>query len=383
MSKLALPSTLFLFLTYSFVFSQTAKKLNLNDFKQFTDGKTIISSVKFEGLDSDFEQYDGVIRESNIISEFRYNRFEISANSLFYAKNIEKALRFLKKYLSERGYPEAEVKVLGRKLPKTDKVEIIFQIKRGQRKGIAEFSFTGMKNFTNEELLTQLKQCRDDIFETYFLDKINYFLDKCTRRYIFSKGYVLVKTCTLETKLMPYGYVIKVPVSEGIRYRLGETNIKGLTVYKTKEILDLLGQTQGDIIDGKAFRDFFYEKLKELYWNKGYVQYDAEIDFDYINPEVEGLDGIANVEISIDEGKQYKLLQIQFSGVNEETAKELREMLPIKDGEIYEVKKLNEWIEKINKLEKFRYLDKDRDLETRTDEENGLVYLLVKIREIK
>jgi outer membrane protein insertion porin family len=350
--------------------------------EQFKDGQTIISEVKFAGLDSDFETFEGKIYLRDVLKEFRENQVNISVGEKFYYKNTETGLKTLKQFLYANGYPDADVKVLGKKLPK-NRIIIIFEVKRGQKKTISEITFTGLKNFTSEELLADLKQCSGDLFEIYQVRKFDYYLYKCTRTYLQSKGYVQAKIVSKKVIPTSTGIVVTIQISEGIRYRIGEIKLNGLHLFKPKEILDALGQSEGEISNFKYFNDYFYEKLKEKYGAKGYVEYEVDFEPEYIKPLADGLDGTVNITVDIYEGKQFKLSNVKIIGVDDQKAVELRKMLSLNTGDFYNVSELKKWIEKINKLHEFYYADFLKDVDTRTDPENGEVNILLKIERIQ
>jgi outer membrane protein assembly factor BamA len=360
-------------------FSQTSIKQKIEEFK---DGQHIISEVNFEGLDSDFDNFDGIVRVRDVLREFRENRVGISVGEKFYSKNTENGLKTLKSFLYAEGYPEAEIKVLGQKLPK-NKIVIIFQVKRGPRKLVTEIQFTGLKNFTNQELLTDLKQCSKDSLEIYEARRFDYYLFKCTRQYLASKGYFKAKIESKNAIPMSTGFVVTIQISEGIRYRLGEIKLNGLHFFKRKEIFESFGQAQGDIFDSKVFSEYFYEKLKEKYDANGYAEYTAELDSEIINPEVEGLDGILNITVDINEGKQFKLLNVKIFGVDNKKATEIRKMLSLNDGDLFNIAELKKWIETINKTNEYYFLGADRDIEIRTDPEKGEISLALKVKLIQ
>lgn len=141
-------------------------------------------------------------------------------------------------------------------------------------------------------------------------------------------------------------------------------------------------EKKGDIANGKYLQEFIYEKLTEAYGNKGYVLYSADFELEFIEPQAEGLDGIVNLIFNIDEGRQFKVTIINFTGINEEAEKKLKEILSIKKGEVYNQSKLEEGIKKINGLKEFVPIDKDQDIETRTMWDESDISILIKTRRL-
>lgn len=125
--------------------------------------------------------------------------------------------------------------------------------------------------------------------------------------------------------------------------------------------------------------DFIYEKLKSLYADKGYILYNADFDPEFIEPQAEGLDGIVNLAVTIDEYKPFKILRLRFSGVDAEIEKILKAKFSLKEGETYNQSKFKDEIKKINETKEFYPIDDEQDVELRTDEEEGSLVIIVKL----
>jgi hypothetical protein len=127
----------------------------------------------------------------------------------------------------------------------------------------------------------------------------------------------------------------------------------------------MFGQKSEDVANGENLQNFVYEKLKKEYANRGYVNYNADFDLKYIEPQTEGLDGRINIDIHIEEDLHYKIGNLEFVGIDEDDAKKLKEMIPLNVGEIYNQSKFEEGINKINELKEFKPIDYQADVEMR------------------
>ncbi|HEY8559135.1 MAG TPA: POTRA domain-containing protein [Pyrinomonadaceae bacterium] len=153
------------------------------------------------------------------------------------------------------------------------------------------------------------------------------------------------------------GYAIEIDLKEGSRYRTGEIKITGAKVFSPQEIKEILELKEGEILDAKKLQDFVYEKLRRIYVDRGYVLYNADFDLHLIEPPVKTSDAIADVEITIDEGKIFKLSKIEFAGVEKERAEELRKLIAVDDGEIFNQRKIEQGINKINETRAFHPIE--------------------------
>ncbi len=349
----------------------------------FEDGKTVIAEVKFIGLDTDYEDYDEAIGkripESDCWKLLRDKRATINVDDKFSGGKVSKVVKLLREWLSSNGYDRAEIVALGEKLPK-NQMKLIFAIKRGELVRVSEIRFEGNLNVTNEELVADFKQCLGDSWKIFDERKFVYYSRQCSLKLMFSKGYFKAKTKNIKHRLVADNYVVTIEVEEGIRYRIGEIKIEGAKVFTEKEFLEMFGQKEGDVADGKALKDFFYEKLKRAYADKGYMQYDAEFEPTFIEPQAEGLDGIVNIKGTIGEGPAFKLTKIEFWGVEKEQAQELRKLFSLKDGEVYNQSEFEKGIKKIDETKEFYEIDIDTDVDLQTDEKNSEFLVTLMLR---
>lgn len=365
---------------------QQIKILNNYGSIPFEDGKTAIAEVKFIGLDSDYEEYDesvgNKLPESDCRRLLRENRATISADDKFYGAKVSKVVKLIREWLDSKGYDRAEIIAFGEKLPKNQMI-LTFSIKRGLLANVSDIRFEGNLNITNEEYVADFKQCIGDSWKIFDSRKYNFITRKCSRSLMFSKGYFQGKIRNINRVLVQDNYIVTVEVEEGIRYRIGEIKIDGAKVFSEKAILEKFGQKEGDIVDGKALQNFFFDELRSIYLDKGYLLFAAEFEPTFIEPLADGLDATVNLHITIDEGPQFKLTKIEFWGVEKEKARELRKLFSLKDGDIYSQSQMEEGIKKINETKEFYFVDKDQDVELRTDEEGNDIELLIKLTKIE
>lgn len=334
----------------------------------FEDGETTIAEVVFIGLDSDYEKYDETlgrpVPKSKVLNAIKEQRTNIIAGDKFYGYKVSKVVKILREILSANGYINPKVVAFGEMLPK-NKMNLVFSVKRGLPAFVSEIRFEDIRNFTNEELVGILKPCLrgKKVFDARHYE---YCLQKDVRNFIFSKGYFQARIEQVTPRLVANSYILEIPVTEGVRFVYGSIEFKGASIFSEKQLFEMFGLKTGDVANGKYLQDFVFEKLKKEYGNRGYVLYDAEFVPTFIIPQAEGLDGIVNLIIDIDEGRQFKVESIDFSGIEKEEKIRLIKLLDIEEGEIYNHSKLEEGIKKINELIEFAPIDMDQHVESRT-----------------
>jgi len=174
---------------------------------------------------------------------------------------------------------------------------------------------------------------------------------------------------------------IIVPITEGKLYRVGDVKVEGNSIFSEQDITRALGLQKGEIADGKRLQDAVYEDLKKVYGSQGFVLYNAEFDPVFKDNPSNPNEGIVDVTITIDEGKQFRLRRLEFSGNTFTRDKILRREVLINEGDIYNQLALETSVIRLNQTGYFDPIDKDQDVEIRTDEEQGDVDLVVKVKE--
>ncbi|HEX8250000.1 MAG TPA: POTRA domain-containing protein [Pyrinomonadaceae bacterium] len=349
----------------------------------FKEGETIIAEVQFDGLDSG--DYGNPVAkplyESDLRMLLRENRILIFNEAKYNSGEVEKAIKTLKEWTWRKGYINAEVVALGEKL-KDNRMRLVFSVNRGSRKQVSEIRFAGNNSLTNDELVESMKNCLND-WETFDRRRYEYCAQRYARELMFEKGFFQAKIVGITPQFVSENLIVQIEVREGSRHRLGEIKIEGAKVFSPKEILEMLGQKTGDIANGRALREFCFEKLKKSYLNKGYIFYDCDIDPKFVEPKASGEDATVDILITIDEGKQFKIRKIEFAGIEQEKSQELKNNFSLQEGEVYVAEKLKNEIKKINDTGEFYFIDDERNVELRTDEEVGNVDIVINLKKIE
>ena len=360
----------------------------------------LIRDLQFEGSDA--------VPESDILKAFRENRVGISKESIYDPVKARAGVRVLRELLAAKGYPNAKIDIREETVSATS-VAIIFDIDQGNRSRIVDIEFEGNEKFKDGELRGQLKLVQETGLVSRFtgqdildLRKLQYDLQKNVRDYMFSKGYFQARIG--EPEVVGLGYKrtgipilgqlplpiisskddtlrIIVPVTEGRVFRVGELSVEGNSIFSDQQILAYVGLQKGEIADGKRLRDAVYEDLKKLYGSQGFVLYNAEFDPEFKDNPANANEGIVDIKITIDEGRQFRLRRLEFVGNTFTRDTVLRREFLINEGDIYNQINLERSVLRINQTGYFEPVDKDRDVEIRTNEDQGEVDAIVKVQE--
>jgi len=305
---------LIIFLTFSVnALSETVDKININGLSNISRG-TVLSYLPIEIGDPVPDE----LTQKKLISSIRNTNFfdkvelDISGNQI----NISLSENPTIKYFEFKNYKEDEV--LNEK--------IISDI-------IKNFNLSQGKIFNQNnlnDLIVQLKKIYSD--NAYYQTNIKINIDRDSQNRIG----------------------VELDFDEGDQALIGSFKIIENKVFSQEELLDLfsIGEADFFILNYFTERDHFskqeyeagIEKLKNLYLSSGYLDIAITDQTILFNKEKNLLD----ISIKLSEGGLFKLGNLSFTGtLLDQNPKELRTLIPIKDGESFLRDKIISGIKKI------------------------------------
>ncbi|HXI25643.1 MAG TPA: outer membrane protein assembly factor BamA [Pyrinomonadaceae bacterium] len=356
----------------------------------------IIRDIQFQGLKS--------VPESDILKAFRERRVGVSKESILDPVKVKTAERTIKELLSAKGHPNAVVSGVVETVSATSSA-ITFVVTEGARVRVAEIRFEGSKVFKSSNLRSRMKYVKEaglitrfreqDILDRQKLDYDLHLVDN----YMKSKGYLqarhgepiitgLGKRRT-GLPILPLPFLssvdetlrVTVPIIDGKLYRVGDVKIEGNSIFAENIIKAFIGLQKGEVANGEALSKGLFENLKKAYGTQGFIQYTAEVNPTFKDNPAKPDEGIADFVITIDEGKQFTLRRLEFTGNTFTRDNVLRREVLINEGDIYNQQYFEYSVTRLNQLGYFNPIDKDKDADFRTNEEEGLVDVTVKVSE--
>jgi outer membrane protein insertion porin family len=356
----------------------------------------IIRDIQFQGLHS--------VAESDVLKAFREKRVGVSKEAIEDPVKIRNATRVIKELLAAKGHPDAVVKAGVEHVSATSDA-ITFEVTEGPRVRVAEIRFEGSKVFKGGRLREQMKYVKEAGLITRFREqdildreKLDYDLHKVDE-YMRSKGYLQARhgepVITGLGKrrtgfpILPLPFIssvddtlrITVPITDGKLFRVGEVKIEGNSIFSEQAIKTVIGLQKGEIANGQQLSKALFEGLKKYYGAQGFIQYTAEVTPTFKDNPQKPDEGIADFVITIDEGKQFTLRRLEFTGNTFTRDNVLRREVLINEGDIYNQTNFEYSILRLNQLGYFNPIDKDKDADFRTNEEEGLVDVTLKVSE--
>jgi len=354
-------------------------------------------------------RYDGIhsISESDILDRFKEKKVGLTVESQFDPTRIKKAEVVLKELLGEHGRQFATVTPQYEKIASSNAVILVFKINEGPKVKVGKISFTGNHAFSNRKLIRAMHHDRpyqiplyiteiNVMSKTFDHDKLIEDIEVGIRGLYQDNGYfrVLVKDPILEnvdTEGWRYGIPfagrttgkavnITIPLEEGEKYAMGTLKIvssdpdKALSL-KVDALKGAFPLKQGDVFSAAKIRKAMEEYTK-IYGQFGFIDFTPEPGFD-IDDQTKRID----VTLKFDEGKQYYVRRIDFSGNTTTRDKVIRRELLIDEGQLFNKHAWEVSILRLNQLDYFEKLDADKAAEIKRNSKEGTVDILLKLKE--
>ena len=356
----------------------------------------IIRDLQFEGLKS--------VPESEVLKAFRERRVGVSKESIYDPVKARAAMRVLKELLAAKGHPNATI------TRRTDEVSatstaLTFLINEGERVRVVEIQFEGNQIFGDGKLRSQMKYVKEAGLISRFkgmdiLDREKLDFDlRHVDNYMRSKGYLQARHGEPRVEgigkrrtgfpILPLPFLssvdeglrVTVPIMEGRIYRIGEMKIEGNSIFSEDAIKAVIGLGKGDIANGEKIGKALFENLKKYYGQQGFIEYTAEPTPTFKDNPQKPDEGIVDFVITIEEGKQFTLRRLEFIGNTFTRDNVLRREVLLNEGDIYNQSAWEYSIIKLNQLGYFDPIDKDKDADFKTNEEEATVDLNLKVSE--
>ena len=356
----------------------------------------IIRDLTFEGLKS--------VPESDVLKAFRERRVGVSKESTYDPVKVLNARRVIKELLSAAGHPNAVVEERTEEVSATS-LAITFDVNEGDRVRVVEIQFEGNTVFSDGSLRGAMRYVKEAGLITRFkgsdiLDREKLEVDlRLVQNYMRSKGYLQARYGEPRVEsigrrrtgfpILPLPFLssvdeglrVTVPIVEGKVYRLGEFKVEGNSIFSEAQIRAVIGLNKGDIADGEKVSKGLFENLKKFYGQQGFIEYTAEPVPTFKDNPQNPNEGVVDFTVTIEEGKQFTLRRLEFVGNTFTRDNVLRREVLINEGDIYNDAYWEYSVVKLNQLGYFNPIDKDKDVDRRTNDEEATVDLALKVSE--
>ena len=219
-----------------------------------------------------------------------------------------------------------------------------------ERPAIAQIGFTGMKEFSKDDILKSLKElglAEGRIMDQSLVDKAAQEL----KRQYFNRGMYAAQVDVRLSPLERNRTAITFEVSEGEVAKIRGITITGAKDFSEKELLKLFTLTTPGWLTWFTKHDRYsrqklsadLEALRSHYQNRGYLEFAIESTQVSITPDKKDI----YITVNIKEGDKYKVSEVKFAGnlpLPEET---LKGLVSLKVSDVFSREQLNESISRI------------------------------------
>ena len=357
--------------------------------------KPTIREINYLGLNS--------VTTSDVLDRFKLAKVGLSVESQYDPTRIKKAEVAIKGILSEHGRQFSTIRSEVRLIPPAA-VGITFVVKEGPKVKVGKIKFEGNKNVNTRTLRAAMKNLRpvgvphsiflEDLFaKTYDASKLDEDTERVRAEYQ-NRGYFKVVVSQPTTQIHDTGHKefhvplvqqgpgkavdITMPIDEGERYTLGSITFKNnKAVANEKALRGLFPIKDGDVFSRQKVAKGL-ESLRKAYGELGYINFTSVPDTTFDDEKK-----LIFLSIDVDEGKQFYVRRIEFSGNTTTRDKVIRRELALEEGNIYNSRLWELSLLRLNQLGYFDQLKPDDPniTDRQLDEKNGSVDLALKVKE--
>jgi outer membrane protein insertion porin family len=354
-----------------------------------------IREINYTGLSA--------VSTSDVLDRFKERKVGLSVESQYDPTRVKKAEVTLKELLAEHGRQFATIRTEVRPIPPAA-VGITFVIREGPKVKVGRIRFQGNKHVKARNLRAAMKNLKpigvphsiflENIFsKTYDATKLNEDVERVRAEYQ-NRGYFKVLVEDPKTDIHDTGHTgfhvpllqkglgksvdITMPIEEGERYRLGSITFKNNKAISSQQALrSLFPIKDGEIFSREKIAKGL-ENLRKAYGDVGYINFTSVPDTKFDDEKK-----LVNLEIDVDEGKQFFVRRIEFEGNTTTRDKVIRREIALEEGQRYSSRAWEFSLLRLNQLGYFDQLKPEdpNTTERHLDEKNGTVDLTLKVHE--
>jgi outer membrane protein insertion porin family len=354
-----------------------------------------IREITYTGLNA--------VSTSDVLDRFKERKVGLAVENQYDPTKIKKAEVTLKQLLAEHGRQFATIRTEVRPIPPAA-VGITFVVREGPKVKVGRIRFRGNKHINDRTLRAAMKNLKpigiphsiflEDIFsKTYDATKLEEDTER-VRAEFQNRGYFKVLVDDPKTEIHDTGHTgfhipllqpglgksvdITMPIEEGERYRLGVITFKNNKAIPNQAALrSLFPMKDGDVFSREKIGKGL-ENLRKAYGEAGYINFTSVPDTKF-DDEKKTVD----LTIDVDEGKQFYVRRIEFTGNTTTRDKVIRREIALEEGQIYNSRFWELSLLRLNQLGYFEQLkpDDNNTTERHLDEKAGTVDLTLKVKE--
>jgi outer membrane protein insertion porin family len=312
---------------------------------------------------------------------------------------VRRVKSIIQEMMGEKGYQFAEINSTVEVLPGGPKlVKVVFDVQEGPKVRIREVDFVGNTALGDGTLRRKMKETKQHgAFSwltgggTFKEAKFEEDADMVVAHYR-NEGYIEARVGAPELKTLQDStdgktrwIQVRVPVTEGARYKVGQFDFNGNTVVKADALRTLFKLQTGDWYSEKRVRDGL-RKAQEVYGGGGYFEFTGYPDLKPQPPPEGPIAGSAeptvDVTMQLQEGEQYFVNRITFIGNTTTRDTVVRREMRLVEGNIFNTEALKYSVRRLNQVGYFKTLEEGQGVDVKkTPNEKNKVDVTLKLEE--
>lgn len=219
---------------------------------------------------------------------------------------------------------------------------VFLEFRLEERPRLSKFKITGVKKGEADDIREKIHLVRGRVLT----DEVTIQVENTIKKHFIDKGYPQVKVDIRQEPdtTMKNHVMLFIHIKKGPRIKIKEIKIDGNEALSDRKIKRTMKKTKTNewwtIFTISKFKPKLFEEDKEKiiakYNEKGYRDARIVRDTVYMNPDKKTL----TIEMTIYEGPRYYFRNIEFVGNTKYSDQELRTVLGIKKGDVYNQKQL-------------------------------------------
>ena len=345
--------------------------------------------------------YEGTkeIDRTKIDEQLRMRGIEMRLDSFRDPAAIRRVETVLREMMAEKGFTNADVKHTVTAVAGGPKlVNVTFHIGDGPKIKIRSVDFIGNVAKGDRTLRRKLKDNKPRGLLGFITgggtyQEAKYEADAdLIQSYYRNEGYVRVRVGQPEIRTLEDSkdgktrwVELRIPITEGPRYRVGELNIAGNTVVRSEALAPLFRVEKGEWFSEKRIRDGLV-KSREIYGGGGYIEFTGFPDYKFSDDTTNQAvvpDALADVTpatpaaptvditMQLTEGPQYLVNRITFVGNTPTRDNVIRRELRLVEGATYNMEALKYSIRRLNQLGYFEQINEQDQQAVKSEKTPG------------
>lgn len=312
--------------------------------------------------------YEGVerISQADIVERLKSKAIDLRLDGFVDPLTLRRAAAAIRELYAEKGHPAADVAPRVEPMPQASKLaRVIFRISEGPRIAVRDVEFTGNRVFSDRELSRALRANRPQSLLSLVSDRGTYHEDRLAEDaqsivdFYRDRGYVTARVEQPTLRVLddsPDGRTrwvqLRLNVSEGPQYRVGNVTFEGNTVVRSEALEQLFRIAPGDLYrQSRVTRGL--ERARELYGAGGYFEFVAYPD---VTPRP-GSRPVVDLTVRVTEGPRYFVNRLTFTGNTQTRDQVIRREMALVEGGIFNTEALKHSIRRINQLGYFKPIE--------------------------